>query len=87
MNAEQLRLEQARTMRAPWKKWGPYLSERQWGTVREDYSSTVSAGTSQARLPVGRIVPVRRRLFHVPRRVGRPMSAMCTSVIQIRSGE
>ena len=22
----------------PWKKWGPYLSERQWGTVREDYS-------------------------------------------------
>src|SRR5581483_7513941 len=38
MNAEQLRLEEDRESRAPWKKWGPYLSERQWGTVREDYS-------------------------------------------------
>ncbi len=38
MSAEQLRLEQARARKAPWKKWGPYLSERQWGTVREDYS-------------------------------------------------
>ena len=32
------RLEAARTGAAPWKAWGPYLSERQWGTVREDYS-------------------------------------------------
>ena len=31
-------LEEARTHKIPWKKWGPYLSERQWGTVREDYS-------------------------------------------------
>ena len=38
MNPEQSRLEAARTKQAPWKKWGPYLSERQWGTVREDYS-------------------------------------------------
>ena len=38
MNAEQSRLEESRTNTAPWKKWGPYLSERQWGTVREDYS-------------------------------------------------
>src|ERR671922_1110493 len=38
MSAEQDRLEQARTRAAAWKKWGPYLSERQWGTVREDYS-------------------------------------------------
>jgi hypothetical protein len=38
MNAEQKRLEEARTGQAPWKAWGPYLSERQWGTVREDYS-------------------------------------------------
>ena len=38
MNAEQSRLEEARTKQAAWKKWGPYLSERQWGTVREDYS-------------------------------------------------
>ncbi len=38
MNTEHSRLEEARTKKAPWKKWGPYLSERQWGTVREDYS-------------------------------------------------
>ena len=38
MAAEQTRLEEARAQKIPWKKWGPYLSERQWGTVREDYS-------------------------------------------------
>src|SRR5437762_11380168 len=37
--AESLRLEDADARRAAWKKWGPYLSERQWGTVREDYSA------------------------------------------------
>ena len=35
---EQRRLNEAREKDIPWKKWGPYLSERQWGTVREDYS-------------------------------------------------
>ena len=35
---ERRRLEEAREQGVPWKKWGPYLSERQWGTVREDYS-------------------------------------------------
>jgi hypothetical protein len=35
---EQQRLEDASDRGIPWKKWGPYLSERQWGTVREDYS-------------------------------------------------
>ncbi len=35
---EQRRLNDAREKAIPWKKWGPYLSERQWGTVREDYS-------------------------------------------------
>ena len=35
---EQKRLREAREGGIPWKKWGPYLSERQWGTVREDYS-------------------------------------------------
>src|SRR5918992_3420698 len=35
---EQKRLNDAREAQIPWKKWGPYLSERQWGTVREDYS-------------------------------------------------
>src|SRR5690348_1666005 len=38
MDAERQRLEQARTPEFPWRKWGPYLSERQWGAVREDYS-------------------------------------------------
>ncbi|HZZ82715.1 MAG TPA: glucosidase [Gemmataceae bacterium] len=38
MSAEHTRLEESRAEAAPWKKWGPYLSERQWGTVREDYS-------------------------------------------------
>ena len=37
-NKETIRLEEAREGKASWKKWGPYLSERQWGTVREDYS-------------------------------------------------
>jgi len=40
---EQKRLNQAREMGTPWKKWGPYLSERQWGTVREDYSKDGNA--------------------------------------------
>src|ERR1051325_7986545 len=39
MNAEKERLEDDRLGRAPWRKWGQYLSERQWGTVREDYSA------------------------------------------------
>src|SRR3974377_2303438 len=43
MIQEQLRLTAAREQGAPWKKWGPYLSERQWGTVREDYSENGDA--------------------------------------------
>src|SRR3989441_921831 len=39
MPAEELvRLQEAAQQQKPWKRWGPYLSERQWGTVREDYS-------------------------------------------------
>ena len=41
--AEQKRLNDARIAGIPWKKWGPYLSERQWGTVREDYSKDGNA--------------------------------------------
>jgi len=40
---EQKRLNEARERNVPWKKWGPYLSERQWGTVREDYSQDGNA--------------------------------------------
>jgi len=43
LNAEQVRLVDARNQKLLWKKWGPYLSERQWGTVREDYSDTGAA--------------------------------------------
>ena len=43
MTAEHLRLDEAREQTMPWKQWGPYLSERQWGTVREDYSESGDA--------------------------------------------
>jgi hypothetical protein len=43
LTAEQQRLDDARLKKVPWKKWGPYLSERQWGTVREDYSEAGDA--------------------------------------------
>ena len=59
LNAEQRRLAEAGTG-TPWKKWGPYLSERQWGTVREDYSDDGDAwnyftarSRPLARLPFG----------------------------------
>src|ERR1700744_103909 len=43
MTEEQKRLNEARNREVEWKKWGPYLSERQWGTVREDYSDSGNA--------------------------------------------
>jgi hypothetical protein len=43
MNAEQQRLDEAQQRTKHWKRWGPYLSERAWGTVREDYSPYGSA--------------------------------------------
>src|SRR3954468_12172464 len=48
LNAEQQRLEEARESESHWKRWGPYLSERAWGTVREDYSEH---GTAWEYLP------------------------------------
>ncbi len=42
-NAEQNRLQEAHEDKQPWYRWGPYLSERQWGTVREDYSPNGTA--------------------------------------------
>jgi mannosylglycerate hydrolase MGH1-like protein len=43
MTAEHVRLDEARDKAVPWNQWGPYLSERQWGTVREDYSESGDA--------------------------------------------
>ena len=40
---ESVRLEEDRDRRKNWKRWGPYLSDRQWGTVREDYSADGAA--------------------------------------------
>ncbi|HEU5181691.1 MAG TPA: glucosidase [Candidatus Polarisedimenticolia bacterium] len=39
LDPEQLRLAEDATRQKNWKRWGPYLSERQWGTIREDYSA------------------------------------------------
>jgi hypothetical protein len=41
--AEGQRLEAADERGVPWRRWGPYLSDRQWGTVREDYSDNGDA--------------------------------------------
>jgi hypothetical protein len=46
LNAEKQRLEEDRLGQVSWRKWGPYLSERQWGTVREDYSEDGDAWNS-----------------------------------------
>ena len=43
VSVEEQRLEESRQRSVHWKRWGPYLSERQWGTVREDYSPGGSA--------------------------------------------
>ncbi len=48
LTEEEVRLAQAREGTAPWRRWGPYLAERQWGTVREDYSAD---GTAWEYLP------------------------------------
>ena len=44
MNEEKRRLEEGKGLTVPpWQKWGPYVSERSWGSVREDYSETGDA--------------------------------------------
>ncbi len=67
LGAEERRLRESRTG-ARWRRWGPYLSERQWGTVREDYSDNGDAWSllhprpgAVARVPLGR-GRARRRL-------------------------
>ena len=72
MTAEERRLQEDRSRKANWKRWGPYLSERQWGTVREDYSAYGTAweylparSRAQPRLPLGRRRP-RRHLRSPP---------------------
>jgi hypothetical protein len=57
--AEQKRLNEIREQKTPWRKWGPYLSERQWGTVREDYSENGDAWRSR------RSTGVAKRIFSI----------------------
>jgi hypothetical protein len=52
--AEYDRQDEARTKGVAWSKWGPYLSERQWGTVREDYSQNGDAWNYFTHDQVGR---------------------------------
>ena len=77
MDAEHRRLEEARSNAAPWKKWGPYLSERQWGTVREDYSDNGDAGGDLRRsaAPLLRPGPVERQGSHSQGAAVRPARA------------
>jgi hypothetical protein len=46
MTKEEIRLAESGTRKKHWKRWGPYLSERAWGTVREDYSRTGTHGNT-----------------------------------------
>jgi hypothetical protein len=43
VTAEESRLDEARIRKSYWQRWGPYLSERAWGAVREDYSANGAA--------------------------------------------
>ena len=59
---EEQRLTQDTAREKNWKRWGPYLSERQWATVREDYSPVGNCWDyfrAQSRLSLGRGWPVR----------------------------
>lgn len=59
MTDEKRRLEEARDPNTSWRKWGPCLSERRWGTVREDYSDPGNAWERSSTL---------RRTSSAPRR-------------------
>jgi len=63
MNAEETRLEESRNRAKHWKRWGTYISERAWGTVREDYSET---GAAWEHLPLDNHA-VKKRLKKITR--------------------
>ena len=75
MNAERERLERRRLKTERWGRWGPYLSERQWGTVREDYSAgRHRLGVFPARpCPLARVSLGRRRHCRHLRRPPAPL--------------
>ena len=53
--AEATRLSEDERRVRNWKRWGPYLAERQWGTVREDYSETATSGTTSPTTTLGAV--------------------------------
>ena len=73
MTQEEKRLSEAREGKAPWRLWGPYFSERQWGTVREDYSPGGTAWDyfQPRSCPQPRVSLGRRRHRGVQRRAAR----------------
>ena len=85
-DAERERLDEDMRRVHNWRRWGPYLAERQWGTVREDYSADrrvldllAARSRAQPRLPLGRGRPARHLRSRVPdvlraRAVERPRS-------------
>lgn len=52
LSAEERRLREDSAREKYWKKWGPYTAERQWATVREDYSCVHRPICSAAKLPL-----------------------------------
>ena len=54
LTQEAIRLQQAQERTAHWRRWGPYLAERQWGTVREDYTQHDLEGYCLTRNDKGR---------------------------------
>jgi hypothetical protein len=67
-NAEQERLSEANAHRQPWRKWGPYVSERQWGTVREDYTVMIAFIDEHRDVygvePICRVLPIAPSTYH-----------------------
>ena len=86
---EQDRLAEAHGAQVPWKRWGPYLSERQWGTVREDYSADGNAWAyfrtiKRARAPIAGVKTASR---DSPTRSSACASASRSGTARIRSSK
>ena len=58
MTQEEIRLAESGARKKHWKRWGPYLSERAWGTVREDYSPDGDAWEYSARTTMPARAPI-----------------------------
>ena len=86
MTDEGRRLEEARQRQTPWKKWGPYLTERQWGTVREDYSEGGNAWDSSRVARAARVPCTAARRSSSPIRTGVTRSSSTSTSRRQRGG-